>query len=194
MRPTSWEEFKGAFIHLFFLLELRDAKVKELINLLQGTMYVWKYSLNFNKLSKYAPFMVADPRSRISKFIFRVIDLVSKKCKTAMLIKEIDISHLMTYMEKIRDRKLREHDRESKRDRIKGGGFSHQKAESGGHGKFGGRQKKVGQGLTNVPSLMFNKDKGFDPKAQGCPGTHTSLNCKKCERLYKRECLVSSNT
>lgn len=90
-----------------------------------------KYAPKFTMLSKYTPFMVANPRARMSKFISKVLDLVSKECKTAMLVKEMDISQLMFYAEKIKYEKLRERTRESKRAWIEGGVFSHQRIKSG---------------------------------------------------------------
>lgn len=80
-----------------------------------------EYSLNFTKLSMYAPFIVSDPRGRMSKFISSVSNVVSKEFKMVMIIKEIDISRLMTYMEKITDEKFREKSMESKRARMDGG-------------------------------------------------------------------------
>lgn len=69
--------------------------------------------------------MVADPRARMRKFIFTLSKLVSKECKTTMLVKEMDISCLMTYKEQIEKEKCRKSARESKRARVDGGGFSH---------------------------------------------------------------------
>lgn len=66
------------------------------------------------KLSQYAPFMVSNPRAIMSKFVLGVLDLVSKECKTTMLIKEMGILRLTTYAEKIKDENLRKKTRESK--------------------------------------------------------------------------------
>lgn len=82
--PIAWEEFKGAFLDRFFSLELRKDKGQELINLKQCNVSVREYFLKFIKLSKYTPFMIANPRARMSKFIFRVLELV---CKTIMLVR-----------------------------------------------------------------------------------------------------------
>lgn len=95
------------------------------INLKEGYMGVGEYSLKFTKLSKYALFMIADLRSRMSKFFFGVLELVTKECKTSMLVKELDIFYLMTYAEQIKEEKLRESAKVSKRDQVEGGGFSH---------------------------------------------------------------------
>ena len=49
---VTWELFKTAFPERFFPMEMREAKVKEFINLKQGSMTVRKYSLKFVKLSR----------------------------------------------------------------------------------------------------------------------------------------------
>lgn len=115
----AWEKFKDAFFDWFFPLELRKPKVQVFINLNQGKISMGEYSLKFTKLSKYTPFIVADPRDRMNKSIFGVSELVSKECKTTMLVKKMNISCLMCYVEQIKVEKLREHTRESKRARLK---------------------------------------------------------------------------
>lgn len=95
MGPIEWEEFKRTFLNWFFPLELREVKIKEFINLRPAKMNVGK----FTKLSKYAPFMVVEPRLRMSNCISSVSSLVSKESKIAMLVKEINISRLMKYAE-----------------------------------------------------------------------------------------------
>lgn len=51
-----------------------------------------EYALKSIKLSKYAPFMVADARAHMNKFILGISNLVVMECKTTMLVKEMDIS------------------------------------------------------------------------------------------------------
>lgn len=92
-------------------------------------MSVRKYSLKFTKLSKYVPLMVADTRARMSNFIHGVSHLVSKECKTTLLVKEMDISHLMTYAEQIEEEKLIERARESKMVRVDGRGYPIKRVE-----------------------------------------------------------------
>ena len=60
--PVTWEIFKEAFLDRFFRREIREEKVTEFINLRQGGKSVHKYSLEFIKLSKYAPSLVSDLR------------------------------------------------------------------------------------------------------------------------------------
>ncbi|MDV3186358.1 MAG: retrotransposon gag domain-containing protein [Candidatus Phytoplasma australasiaticum] len=50
-----WEEFKAAFLNLFFPIELREDKMMEFMNLKQGSMSVRGYALKLNQLSRYAP-------------------------------------------------------------------------------------------------------------------------------------------
>ena len=53
---------KGAFLDRFFPEVMREEKVVEFINIRQGGRSVHEYSLEFSKLSKYAPSLVSDPR------------------------------------------------------------------------------------------------------------------------------------
>ncbi|KAF3662464.1 hypothetical protein FXO38_11165 [Capsicum annuum] len=55
--------FQDAFLDKFFPLKMREAKVEKFMNLRQGSMTVKEYCLKFNQLAKYAPDLMADPRS-----------------------------------------------------------------------------------------------------------------------------------
>lgn len=69
----------------------------EFINLHQLNMSVNEYALKFTQLSKYVPTIVVDSRTRMSKFVSSVSKMVVKECRTAMFIKDVDRSWLMTY-------------------------------------------------------------------------------------------------
>ncbi|WMV54508.1 hypothetical protein MTR67_047893 [Solanum verrucosum] len=115
--PLDWEKFKVAFLDRFFPLEMREAKALEFINLRQGDMSMKEYSLKFTQLSQYSPTMVADPRARMSKFVLGASVLMVKECLTAMLVKEIDVSHLMVHAQQIEEEKSKDKPRDSKRAR-----------------------------------------------------------------------------
>ena len=61
-------------------------EMQKFINIRQGGISVKEYSLKFTQLSKHAPTIVADSRSKMNKFIMGISDLVVKECRLAMLI------------------------------------------------------------------------------------------------------------
>ena len=65
----SWEIFKKSFLYRFSPRKMREAKVKEFINLNQGGMSVLDYSLMFIMLSKYSPTLVSNPMDEMSHFL-----------------------------------------------------------------------------------------------------------------------------
>lgn len=60
-------------------------------------MSVKEYCLMFNQLSKYAPNMMADSRTSMSKFLTGVLSYVVKECRSSMINKEIDLPRLMIH-------------------------------------------------------------------------------------------------
>src|ERR1051325_3727137 len=65
----TWAVFEDAFLGQYFPREMRQAKVREFLNLKQGDMSVREYSLKFTQLSRYAPAMVADMANRMDLFV-----------------------------------------------------------------------------------------------------------------------------
>ena len=53
----------------FFPKEMREAKVKEFINLKLGLMTIREYSLKVVKLSMYATSLVSNSRDEMSRFL-----------------------------------------------------------------------------------------------------------------------------
>ncbi|WMV59086.1 hypothetical protein MTR67_052471 [Solanum verrucosum] len=94
---VTWECFTGAFLERFFPRELREEKTQEFMNLRQGSMTVQDYGLKFTLPSRYAPHMVADPTTQMSKFLFGVFDLVKTECRNTMLLEGMNISRLVTH-------------------------------------------------------------------------------------------------
>ena len=80
-------------------------------------MSVKEYSLKFIQLSKYAPSMVANPRSSMNKFLMGVSIFVEKECRMAMLLNKIDISRLIVDVKQIEKSKISEIRQEGKMPR-----------------------------------------------------------------------------
>ena len=62
-------------------------------------MSVKKYALRFHQLSQYAPEMVSSMRCRIRKSTFGLSKDLILESKDALLIKDMDISRLVVYIQ-----------------------------------------------------------------------------------------------
>lgn len=120
---ASWACFEEAIFGRFFSRELKEAKVREFLTLKQESLSVHEYGLKFTQLSRYAPEMVADMRSRMSLFVAGLSRLSSKEGRAAMLIQNMDISRLMVYVQHVDEEKLRDRE-EFKNKRAKTGNES----------------------------------------------------------------------
>lgn len=93
-----------------FLLELKEANVREFLTLKRESLSVHEYRLNFTQLSRYTLEMVADMRSRMSLFVVGSSCLLRKEGRAAMLIRDMHIAILMIYVQLIEEEKLRDRD------------------------------------------------------------------------------------
>ncbi|XP_069144361.1 uncharacterized protein [Solanum lycopersicum] len=81
--------------------ELREENDHEFMNLRQGNMIVQEYVIKFNKLSRYAPYMVAESKAHMNKFLCGVSYLVKTGCKNSMLLGDMNISTLMAHAQQV---------------------------------------------------------------------------------------------
>ena len=80
--------------------------MQEFINLKQGTISVEEYSLKISTLSRYPPYLVSNPRAKMSHFMTGVGDLVVGECPTAMLHDDMTLARLMVYAQSIKSLNL----------------------------------------------------------------------------------------
>ena len=72
--------------------------------------------------------MVADMRSKLSLFVIGLSRLSSKEEKAAMLIRDMDISRLMVYVQQVEEEKLRDREEfRNKKAKTLGNEFEQQK-------------------------------------------------------------------
>ena len=64
--------------------------------------------MKFTQLSRYAPEMVKDMRSRISLFVAGSGRASSKEGRDAMMIRDMDISRLMVYVQQFEKEKVKD--------------------------------------------------------------------------------------
>lgn len=93
------------------------------------------YSLKFAQSARYALNIVADSISRKSKFISGVSSVV-KVCRTAILIKEMDLSRFMVHDQQIEEQKLKDRERENKRDKLGSFNFFETRSKGGNRSQF----------------------------------------------------------
>ncbi|XP_047256146.1 uncharacterized protein LOC124888904 [Capsicum annuum] len=81
-----------AFFGPFFPHKLREAKAEEFVNLKKGKMSVKEYALKFTQLSRYAPDLVSNRRSRMRIFTSDLSKDILLEYKGDMLNNDINIS------------------------------------------------------------------------------------------------------
>ena len=75
-------------------------------------MNVLDYSLKFRKLSKYAPFLLSNPRDEMSHFLTRVFDDFVEECHLNMLHDNMNISRLIVHAQQMEESRVRRKNRE----------------------------------------------------------------------------------
>ncbi|MCF8701939.1 retrotransposon gag domain-containing protein [Corynebacterium sp. MC-10] len=117
--PTTWQEFKEAFLDHYLPLEIREARADQFLNLYQGNISVREYSLQFNSLSRYAPNVVATMADRVHRYVDRLDTYLVRDCTIASLNKDIDIARMQAFAQKLEDQRQRRRVQELERVQAK---------------------------------------------------------------------------
>ena len=93
----TWELFKTAFLERFFPRKMREARVKGVINIKQGSMTVREHSLKFVKLSRYATSLVSNNMDEMSRFLIGINEYLGEESRFTMLNDNMDLSRFMAH-------------------------------------------------------------------------------------------------
>lgn len=78
--------------------ELQESKVHKFLTLEKYSLNVHEYGLKFIQLSRYAPKMFANMRSRMSMFVAGLYHLSSREGRATMLRGDMDTLRLIVYV------------------------------------------------------------------------------------------------
>ena len=125
----TWEIFKAGFLDRFFPKEVGEENVGEFIIFHQGGRSVHEYFLEFIRLSKYAPFLVSDPRDQMCHFVIGVSEELQEECHSSMLHENMNISRPMVHAKRVEEESTKQKSRVAKRARSYDGGSSRNRLE-----------------------------------------------------------------
>ena len=67
-KEMTWTEFRERFLEKYFPETENHQREKEFIDLVQGNMTVQEYTTRFERLSRFAPYMVDTQKRRVRKY------------------------------------------------------------------------------------------------------------------------------
>ena len=85
----------------------------EFINLPQGGMSVFEYSLKFSKLSKYAASFVSDRRDEMNCSVIEVLNKSKEACHSAMVHQNMNIYLLMYHAQQVEEARAKRKSRDA---------------------------------------------------------------------------------
>jgi hypothetical protein len=100
----TWEIFRDEFHKQFFLQVVQEAKVREFMDLVQGSMMVMEYATKFIQLLRFVVYLILDEEKKAKKFKRGL----SPRIKTMMTCFEIHnfsqlVDHALIYEESLKD-------------------------------------------------------------------------------------------
>ncbi|KAK4716160.1 hypothetical protein R3W88_014498 [Solanum pinnatisectum] len=136
-------------------VELASYQLKDIAHIY---MTVQDYGLKFTQLSRYAPHMVANSRAQMNNFLYGESDLVKTECRNAMLLRDMNLSRLMTHAQQVEGDKLNEQAKENKKARTGNYEYSQQKSGGGNHSQWQQKFSTLAPSSASVPSSRFRND------------------------------------
>ena len=78
VETMTWINFEKIFYGQYFPQTVRNAKLKEFVELTQGDLTVTQYEAKFTQLSRYAPLLVANEEDKTNRFADGLIRPIRK--------------------------------------------------------------------------------------------------------------------
>ncbi|KAK8510296.1 hypothetical protein V6N12_073367 [Hibiscus sabdariffa] len=174
---TTWEFFQSAFRKKYLGTRYEDEKKREFMALVQGSMSVSEYEIQFVRLSQYAPELVPTKRDRCDRFRYGLV----KEVKTYVLAYDYTDFDVLVARAKDIEQSL---------------GLSARASRSSA-GKRSANWDK--------DSAKRHKDRRYQPeprRGSGNPGgghqgqgiPHLAPECAKCGRRHTGECWGNGST
>ncbi|XP_070015155.1 uncharacterized protein [Nicotiana sylvestris] len=101
--PARWDEFVDAFMDNFLPAKTMAARDTEFEVLKQGSMSVWKYHMEFVRLSKYAPQLVSTMDARVRRFVQGLSPLVVNEASTVALHSDMNYGKIVGFAQATED-------------------------------------------------------------------------------------------
>ncbi|XP_075473373.1 uncharacterized protein LOC142504383 [Primulina tabacum] len=171
VQTLKWNEFKDLFYDKYFPSDVKARKVKEFLELKQGTMSMNDYILKFEEGCLFVPFIASNDKDRAEHFM---------RGLRAEIRRDVRMSKANSYKEIVEKALMAEYDekeidkeRQFRRQQFVQKGQASVQGGKGGH-KGKGKEEYRGK----APAMPSESDKPL---------------CPKCHKPHKGECLVGSN-
>jgi hypothetical protein len=172
--PIPWERFKREFNDRFFPRTQRQQCAREFQDLKQGNMTVERYAAEFQKLSRYAPYLIPDEETKAERF---------RDGLSARIRERIIYLNITSYVEMVHTATLAER------------GIREAAAE------YASKKRTMSSGTFSPPPppkrhSTSNSDSGSTGRryAPTSRGSISVSQCSKCGRAHTGECLAKSIT
>nr|XP_009791492.1 PREDICTED: uncharacterized protein LOC104238729 [Nicotiana sylvestris] len=149
--PARWDEFVDAFMDNFLPAKTMAARDTEFEVLKQGSMSVWKYHMEFVRLSKYAPQLVSTMDARVRRFVQGLSPLVVNEASTVALHSDMNYGKIVGFAQATEVGKLKIRAERESGNRARSAGYSGRPIP--GRGPSGSSQSYAQSSASALPSM-----------------------------------------